>query len=530
MNRSLLVAAAAAALLSAAPAHAVTHPSADVSAGARALPDTGFAASTPSGCDVHIAPNGVDSPSGGSAAAPLAHLSYAMARLTAGKVACLAAGTYNDAQAVSAASGTAAAPIVVRATPGAASRPVLRLNASKSALWINHGYWLVDGIDFDLNAKPVSGIVISDSAHHVVLRNSVVRNGAGGAAVYVTGDDVAVEGNEIANTFKYVGGVLDDAHGVLVYTGAARVRVSGNRIHDNSGDGVQCEYNGAPTDAAAPVDLTIQDNRIWTDPSNYGKVEQAVDIKACRYVSIRGSVSPAVNDPNAANQKFFGFVNTPGGRGGGAIVLHIGARDVLVENNRMWSSCFGVTFGDYDRSWPDTQGVVIRRNVIFNLDAAAGCGNGIFAQRAQRVDIYNNTLDRIPRDAIAFGTSNGVPSSTIGDFDVFNNIVRDAGGFIRLSTGSVREFASDHNVFHGTGAFVHNGAQKPLSGWQQSADGTALVLADPHSRFADPLFVPGAGSTDDYLTQPGSPARDVALSTGGPFAGAGPDIGFRETY
>jgi hypothetical protein len=536
MARLAVSALAVAATLSVAqPASAATHPSADVTAGARALPDTGFLSAARSTCDIHIAPNGVDTPSGGGAGAPLAHLSYAMSRLTAGKVACLDAGTYSDAEAISAASGTATAPVVIRATPGATSRPLLRLSATKAALWINHGYWLVDGLEFDLNAKPVSGVVVHDSAHHVVIRNSVVRNGRGGAAVYVTGDDVAVDANEIGDNFKYTGGALDDAHGVLVYAGAARVRVSGNHIHNNSGDGVQCEYNGAPTDAAAPVDLTIQDNRFWTDPVNYGKVEQGVDIKACRQVSIRGSVSPDVNDPNAANQKFYGFVDTAGGRGGGAVVLHIGARNVLVENNRMWNSCFGVTFGDYDLSYPDTQSVAIRHNVMFNLSGDGNCGHAIFVQRARQVDIYRNTFDKIPRDAVAFGTSNAVPTVSIGDFDFWNNIVRDAGSFVHLGTGGVNQFASDYNIFYRTDGsanrFVLDGTAKSLAAWQQSADATALVLADPHSRVADPLFVPGAGTTDDYYTRPGSPARDTALpSAGDKVAGVGPDIGFRETY
>jgi len=521
----------------AAPAEAATHPSADVVAGARALPDTGFVVAARSTCDVYVAPGGVDSPARGSAVAPLAHLSYAMGRLTAGRVVCLAAGIYSDNYAVSAASGTATAPIVVRAVPGAASRPVLRLSATKAALWINHGYWLIDGIEFDLSARPVSGLVIYDGAHHVVLRNSVVRNGGGGAGVYVSGDDVAVESNEIGNMFKYVNGVLDDAHGVLIEAGSARVRVSGNRIHNNSGDGIQCEYYGAPTDPAAPVDVTIQDNRFWTDPANYGRVEQGIDIKSCRQVSIRGSVSPDVNDPTAANKKFYGFANTAGGRGGGAIVLHNGARNILVENNRVWASCFGATFGDYDRSFPDTQSIVIRRNVMFNLSAAGGggCGRAIFAQRAQYVDVYHNTIDNIPGDAVAFGTSNGVPSAPIGDFDFWNNAVRNAGTFIRLSTGSVTQFASDNNLFYrsdgSNSRFILNGTAKTLAGWQQSANGASLVLADGRSRVVDPLFIPGAGSTDDYYTQTGSPARDTALpNTGARVAGAGPDIGFRETY
>ncbi len=51
-----------------------------------------------------------------------------------------------------------------------------------------------------------------------------------------------------------------------------------------------------------------------------------------------------------------------------------------------------------------------------------------------------------------------------------------------------------------------------------------VAVADPHSQVADPR-------NNDYYTQAGSPAHDAALNnTESPFGGAGPDIGFRETY
>jgi hypothetical protein len=515
------------------------HPSDDVVAGARAPADLGFATALRSTCDRYVAPGGTDQPAGGSADSPLAHVSYAVARLTAGQVLCVQPGTYSEAGADTAASGSPSAPIVVRAAPGATSRPVLHLARRHSALWISHSYWVVQGLELDLAAQVVSGVVVDAPAHHVVLRDSVVRHTRGGAAVFVRGDDVAIQHNEIADNFKYTAsGSLDDSHGVLVTDGAARVRISDNRIHDNSGDGVQCEYNGSAADAAAPVDLAIEDNRFWTDPSNYGKVEQAVDIKACRQVSIRGTRSPDLDDADAAGQKMFGFTNTAGGRGGGAIVLHIGSRGVLVENNRIWNSCFGVTAGDYDPAqWPDTQSVVIRRNVVFDLTTSNGScsGHALFFQRVQHVDIAHNTIDDVPGDAISLGTSNGRPDVPMGDVDFWNNVVRDARSFVHLSTGGVSGFASDHNLFFrrdgSTTRFILNGAARSLAQWHSAASGSSILLADPHSRVVDPLFVPGAGTSEDYYTQPGSPARDVALDNTGSHRGAaGPDIGFRESY
>jgi hypothetical protein len=502
-------------------------PTADVVAGARAQPDTAFVAAAKSTCDVYLAGNGVNSGDGRDPARPWATLKYAVPRLTKGMVACLAPGDYHDAEAVTAASGDADEPIVIRGTPGATR---LHLNATKSALWINHGYWLVEGLDFDLGHRAVSSIVVAETAGHVVIRNSRVHDGAGGAGIYVAGDDVAVEGNEIGDNFRYdPSGVLDDAHGVLVVAKAARVRIAGNRLYNNSGDGMQCEYNGAPADPDAPVDVTVRDNRFWTDPGHYGQVEQGVDIKACRYVSIVGSVSPEADDPNAANQKFYGFVNTAGGRGGGAIVLHFSASNVLVANNRMWNSCFGIRFGNYETlplgtppggNRPDTQSIAIRRNVIFNLDDAEKCGDAITAQRAQHVDVFHNTIDNVRGAAIAFGNvRDGSDQPAIGDFDFFDNIVRDAGQFTNLYTFKVSSFAGDHNLFYdrqgNQNRFVLNGSARSLAQWQSAG-------YDADSRVLDPRLIPEAGISDDYYTEDTSPARGAASD--------GTDIGFRQTW
>ncbi|MEV6487035.1 right-handed parallel beta-helix repeat-containing protein [Actinoplanes sp. NPDC051633] len=492
-------------------------PTADVVAGARAEPDTAFVAHAKSTCDVYLAENGVDSGDGRDPSRAWATLRFAVPRLTKGMVACLAPGDYNDAEAVTAASGDADEPIVIRGTPGATR---LHLNATKSALWFNHAYWIAEGLDFDLAHRVVSGVVIAAAANHVVFRNSRVHDGAGGAGVYVAGDDVAVETNEIGDNFRYdATGALDDAHGVAVVAKASRVRIAGNRLYNNSGDGMQCEYTGAATDADAPIDIIVRDNRFWTDPAHYGQVEQGVDIKGCRYVSIAGSVSPQTDDPNAANQKFYGFSNVTGGRGGGAMVVHVGARNVLVANNRVWNSCFGINVGYHNRTWPDTESVVIRRNVFFDLNSGDKCGNAIFTQRVQHVDIHHNTIDRIPGSAVSFGTSNESPESKIGDFDVFDNIVRDAGRFVDLNTATVSSFSSDRNIFYGTTGsqdrFRLNGSSRSLSAWQAAGH-------DPNSRVINPEFVSGAGTTDDYYTEPGSPARGTASD--------GTDIGFRQTW
>jgi hypothetical protein len=511
-------------------------PDANVPAGALALPDRSFVGNRGSACHFYVDPAGSDG-NAGTQAAPWRTLRKAAATLTAGKVGCVNSGTYDETGATAANSGTTSAPIVLQRTPGSPTRPVIRLAQASPVLRIERGYWIVDGLEFDLNRKVTTGIVFGPGGHHILLRNSSVHDDARGAALYIDADDVTVEGSEIANNFHADSG--QDSHGINVFGQATRVLIRGNQFADNGGDGVQCADEideQRATDAEVPTDLTIEDNRFWTSPENQGRTEQGVDIKSCQRVSIRGSVRPDVNDPNAANQKFFGFKSSStGAGGGGAMVLHLRARNVLVENNRIWDSCHGVGIGRHDTAYGVPENIVVRRNVMFDLKAIGGActGYGIGIQRVRGADIYHNTLDRLPGSAVRFKHGMGTgPASPNVDF--FNNVVRNARFFLEVATSEVEGFASDHNLFWSTDGNQSRfaiGGDQSLSAWQGKQNGTNVLLADRNSRVADPLFVPGAGTTDDYYTQAASPARDRALdNTGAARSGAGPDLGFRETY
>ena len=518
------------------PAAQSARPDADVPAGALALPDRSFLENRGPSCNSYVDPAGSDS-NPGSQAAPWRTLRKAATSLTAGKVGCVNSGTYEETGATAANSGTGSAPIVLQRTPGSPTRPVIRLAQASPVLRIDRGYWVVDGLEFDLNRKVTTGLVFGQSGHHIALRDGYVHDDARGAAIYIAADDVTVENSEIANNFH--ADPAQDSHGINVFGHAERVLVRGNRIHDNGGDGLQCADEideGSTADSVVPVDLTIEDNRFWTSPENQGRTEQGVDIKSCRQVSIRGSMRPDVNDSNAANQKFYGFKSSSSGAGGGgAMVIHLRARNVLVENNRIWDSCHGVGIGRHDTAYGIPENIVVRRNAMFDLKAIGGActGYGIGIQRVVAADVYHNTLDRIAGSAFRFKHGMGTgPASPNVDF--FNNIVRDARSFLEIATGEIVGFASDHNLFWSSDGNQNRFAIGPaqnLSSWQAKQDGTSVLLADRNSRVSDPLFVPGAGTTDDYYTQSGSPARDRALdNTGAIYSGAGPDLGFRETY
>ena len=273
------------------------------------------------------------------------------------------------------------------------------------------------------------------------MRNNVVRDGKSGAAVLIRGiaTDVLVQSNEIRSHHRWESGStvaysrLDssyrraDANAINlegVATGQiARVRVDGNDLHHNGGDGLQCL--GVNDDLGAhsqdPADLDLVDNRI------HENVEDAVDIKSCQRVSIRGSASPILSG-TAANNEFYGYRPTdrsadkPGNHsGGGALVIHYFARKVLVENTRIWDGGRGISIGRADKN--GMQDVIVRRTLIFGMVSGTDCpGNGLNLVLAQRVDVYHNTFTDVPGTAVRLATDNGGSWSS-QDIDVFNNIM-----------------------------------------------------------------------------------------------------------
>jgi hypothetical protein len=226
--------------------------------------------------------------------------------------------------------------------------------------------------------------------------------------------------------------------------------------------------------------------------------------------------------------------------GGGAIVVHYFARNVLIENTRIWDTCSGIGVGRPDL--PPVQNVVIRRNLFFNLvgrEASVGdntcAGRGVRITSAAHVDIHDNTFDTIPAEAVMLATDNGENSSISDDIDVWNNIISNAGTWISLRrhsasvAGGATNVEADRNLFwHPDGTanhFVLEATRVDLAAWR------AGTGQDQTSLLANPLFVDDPANNDYYLkTNPRSPGLDAALNnTGAPFCGAGPDIGFRET-
>ncbi len=548
-QRSWAAATAALVIATAAPA-AQAAPDRSVTAGANIPADAyTFVERATSSCTHHVATTGSDANSGTSPTGAWRTPAKAFQSLAPGQRACIHAGTYDVVTLDPARSGTASAPIAITEAPGEA-KPILRSTGDSTLLSFGSGdaYWVVQGLDFNKNRRGGATVQVLGSstapAHHIAVRQSVIRDGMSGAAVLIrhSASNVLVAGNEIHGHHLWRKGDLKaytridsgylraDANGVNLEGTAdaqvARVRLEANDIHDNGGDGVQCigvDDTGGPR-ATDPADLDIVDNRLRFNE------EDAADIKSCQRVSIRGSRSPELAG-SAAASKLYGYRPTdrsadmPGNHsGGGAIVIHYFARQVEVKNTRIWDSCRGISVGRDDLD--GVRDISISRTLIFGLVSGENCpGMGVNVVLAQRVDLFHNSFAGIPDTAIRIGTDNGGSRSS-SDVDVFNNVI-EGRYWLDLYRPRVSGFESDRNVvWNPDGSSSHmklDFNRTALADWQR------LTGQDATSRHGDPLWIDQPVS-NDYYTRSGSPARDSALNTvDAAFCGAAPDIGFRES-
>src|SRR5215207_5227958 len=218
----LMVSAAAAALALPGAAAGLTRPGPSVAAGARRLPDVGFARNAKRGCDRYVSTTGDDANSGRSARVAWRTVGMALRTLRAGQVGCVLPGTYEEGHNEAGHDGTAAGPIVLRRAPGSRAMPVVKPKGTVAVFHIDRDYWVLDGFDVDVNFQKVTGVRFMENADHGVLRNSRVHNSTSGASVYVAGRDILVEGCEIFNNFQTN---EQDSHGVAIVQSAARVMV-----------------------------------------------------------------------------------------------------------------------------------------------------------------------------------------------------------------------------------------------------------------------------------------------------------------
>ncbi|WP_158620152.1 right-handed parallel beta-helix repeat-containing protein [Corallococcus sicarius] len=435
-----------------------------------------------------MSPTGDDA-AAGTESAPVRTLAKALSLAGPGDRIRVLAGTYAERVLItdSVRAGTAEAPITLegvdlpRIVPG--SQP-------GALVAVERPHWLISGFEIDVQNKAAFAVAFSGDTEGTVLSDSEVHHAQYGAGIsfHNGAHGATLEKNHI----HHISIPNKDAHGVMIQPTSRNITVRDNVIHDNSGDSIQC-YSTDGSDPSTPADgLLIEGNDL------YGNIEQSIDIKTCYNVTIRrNKMHKARRHPTLG--------------GNGAMVVHLSARDVLIEENDFYDAGLAIGIGG-NRYGPYPSGIVIRRNLIRDMLTEGGMtGGGLQLAVSQGTQLVNNTFTRLPGPAIIMGNGDGGPTESLV---VKNNIIDVPQA---MQVGSQAPGLTTGSNLYRTGAtFLKAGAALNLSQWQaQGQDGNSREEAAP----LDPKTLsPGPAAVDR------GERLDLEAS-----CGAGPDIGAVES-
>ena len=407
-------------------------------------------------------------------------------------------------------------------------------------------YWVLGNVLVDCQDQDVTGVYLAFSDHIAIL-NSNIERCQDGAIALRGASHVTVSGNHLAHNLGTAPHpqnpnvtVRADGNGVTMEYGTHHVHIAKNYSYDNSGDSVQCQ--GSEQEALLPdgSQNTQLDSRHITIEGNdfHDNMENAVDIKSCQDVLITGA------------NRFYNLYaaeewhdNTPI-CGGAAVIVHYQAARVRIEDANIFDSGIGIEVGRYDR--PGASDIVIRRNRIHNMNQNQvttwpraqkkfNCGDGITVYRAANVEVYHNTLHKLPHSGIQVHPSANDPSfEDARDIRIWNNIISEVNGDAYFDPADTElpytrthrtggtlfyqpalvggVFSSENNLFfHPTGARfrLNNTAGLTLANWQAQSPFDHAGSAPTLSHEGNPLF--RNGFAGDLRLQPNSAGINAAL-------------------
>ena len=278
-----------------------------------------------------------------------------------------------------------------------------------------------------------------------------------------------------------------DAHGVMVQPTAKNITIRNNVIHTNSGDSIQCHSPDGSVPAAPATDVLIEGNDL------YGNYEQSLDIKTCYNLTVRRN---RMHD------------NWP--RGNGAMVVHMSAKNILIEENEFYNAGVGVGVGG-NHYGPVPSGVVIQRNRFRDMWTKEGkSGGGLALENSEGTQVLNNTFTRLPGPAIKAGGGTGGATSNLV---VKNNLVDVSQA---LSVGSYAPgLKVDTNLYKSGASFVRTGTRMDFTKWKSLGFDSRSSQGD--AQLNTTTLVPGPAAID----------RGELLNL--TYCGAAPDLGAVET-
>ncbi|MCE9672664.1 right-handed parallel beta-helix repeat-containing protein [Myxococcus stipitatus] len=367
----------------------------------------------------------------GSKENPYSTISLAVKAAMPGNIILVRAGDYPEHVGITAARGarpgTPTAPIVLRGEMGGRPRILPAATNTGTLVMVSQPNWIIQNFEVDVQGRPSFGVLFDTGTLCSQLHDSVIHGGrAGGGVIANNAEFVLIDNNEIYDFFK----TGTDSHGVAVEGMSRDIFVTENKIHDVSGDCVQCEPIGG-----RPSTLLIERNRL------YASGENGVDIKACDDILVHQNV--IMNFPNVAAYPW--QANTSAGE---AVLVHENATNVQILDNEIANAGRGVSIGG-NNDFDNPVNVQIEGNLIHDIFdyAKRNNGQGIRIVKAQGVHILGNTIERTFDAGMRLAADE---PNTVSGLIVYDNVLRDMRLFVRLGAINRRPgVGMDRNRYEG---------------------------------------------------------------------------------
>ncbi|WP_426745710.1 right-handed parallel beta-helix repeat-containing protein [Myxococcus faecalis] len=440
-----------------------------------------------------VSPSGNDS-AAGNESRPLRTISKAITLAGPGEIIRVQAGTYAEKLVFdsSVRAGTASAPITLR---GEGKAKIVPTSGGWYMALVQRPNWRIEGFEFDVRGQRQVAVTFAGDTQGSVLANNDLHHGSFGSGIST---DAGARGVTIENNhIHHFAQGSTDSHGVVIAPTSKNITVRGNDIHDNSGDSVQCLGPEGFSNDAPAAGVLIEGNDM------YDNRENAVDIKTCHDVTVRGN-------------RMHGFTKSATSRGE-AIVVHYSAKNIIIEDNDISQSSLGVAIGGNRLNAPPTN-VSIRRNRIFNLKTPEG--SAIRIENGVDVRVLHNTVTGTNGFALVLGHGTGGDSTNVA---VRNNIF-DTKNAVHLGH-SAPGLKMESNLYRPGANFTTGNFFVPELSWV----GT-LFAAWKQQEGQDVTSIEALNAlVDTDSLEPGPGAVDKGMDLGLPYCGAAPDVGAIES-
>ena len=436
-----------------------------------ATPTTLSTTSVPTGA-YYVAATGSDT-NAGSATAPFRTIQRAINTVPAGSTIVVKAGTYNEKLSISSKSG-----LTIVNNPG--DKPVLTGAGFSSGYLISiagSNNIVFSGFEVsNFKGPELEGIVIHNASKNIEISNCLIH--------------------DIATTLS--GG---NVHAILAVgdsnTAMTNITIKNNEVYNCTTGWSESITVGSNVDG-----FTISNNKIH-DVTNIGIDAAGFYSNGCTIASMNQARNGLI-----ANNLVYNLASSYASCAG---IYVDGGRDIIVENNTVHNSQYGIEVGcenPYDKVNTSVRaivsGIIVRNNTIYNnTEVGIGIGgyNSTSTGKVINSQVYNNTFYKNQAelvlqycDNISFSRNIFYGNSQLIYNDPINKVTN-----LKMSS----------NVYYtesGSGAFeVSNKSAYSLSAWQ-SISGQDLT-----SKFADPLFV--NKSSYNFSLQTSSPAAGIIGST-----------------